>query len=290
MRTRLRTQLKRGLRSLVGNLPAVTGPGRRVVVLCYHSIHPTLPFASATPDQFDRQLAWLTATCELVRFEDVPGLATGPRAKRPAVAITFDDGYADNVDYALPLLKGHGVPAHFFVTTGFADDRPAVRARFAQLRKLGLAQVRPLGWSGIDELRSAGMGIGSHTVSHPNLARMDEASALAELRSSRERLERHLGEPVRTIAYPFGKPGRHLTLTTERQAAAAGYDLGAAVASRGVRAADRLLCLPRFFVTRDEPLALQAKVEGRLDLVGHWQERGPRWSARLLSPEDFAVR
>jgi peptidoglycan/xylan/chitin deacetylase (PgdA/CDA1 family) len=87
-----------------------------VVVLLYHRIN-SLPedpyFLAVTPDNFRAQLLLLKQNFDIVRFgEDWSGLT------RPSAAITFDDGYADNLIHALPVLEEMEVPATFFVSTG----------------------------------------------------------------------------------------------------------------------------------------------------------------------------
>jgi peptidoglycan/xylan/chitin deacetylase (PgdA/CDA1 family) len=88
-----------------------------VLVLLYHRVNSLSedPYCLAvTPENFRSQLLFLKRNFDIVRFEeDWSGL------KRPAVAITFDDGYADNLIYALPLLEEMEIPATFFVSTGF---------------------------------------------------------------------------------------------------------------------------------------------------------------------------
>jgi peptidoglycan/xylan/chitin deacetylase (PgdA/CDA1 family) len=87
-----------------------------VIVLLYHRVT-TLPsdpeMLAVTPDNFRAQMRHLKETVPLVRFED-----DWTRISKPAVCVTFDDGYADNVLEALPILEETGVPATFFVSTG----------------------------------------------------------------------------------------------------------------------------------------------------------------------------
>ena len=87
-----------------------------VIVLLYHRVT-TLPcdpeMLAVTPDNFRAQMRYLKETVPLVRFDE-----EWTAVSKPAVAITFDDGYADNVLEALPILEEVGVPATFFVSTG----------------------------------------------------------------------------------------------------------------------------------------------------------------------------
>jgi peptidoglycan/xylan/chitin deacetylase (PgdA/CDA1 family) len=264
-------------------------PRNRVVVLCYHSIHPVKAFASATPALFERHLVWLREECEVIPFTEVRHAADAGQRSRPAVAITFDDGYEDNHEYAFPILKEVGLPATFFLTVGLVELERTVVERFKSLRGSARADIRPLTWQQIQEMREAGFGFGSHTYSHANLALLDRGEAQRELVSSRETLEARLGETVTTLAYPFGKPRRHFTDETMDLAAEAGYTDAAAVLFRAVRPSDSRLSVPRFFVTRDDVESLQKKVSGSWDFLGWWQEKAPAWAARLVSPADFRV-
>jgi peptidoglycan/xylan/chitin deacetylase (PgdA/CDA1 family) len=262
--------------------------GVRRVVLCYHSIDPLKPFASASPALFEEQVAWLKARCQPVPLSAILE-ARAPETDRPLVSLTFDDGYADNHEHALPVLLRHGVPATFFVTVGLVERDPSVVKRFQALRAAAPGEIRSLTWEQIRGLRRANMEIGSHTWSHPNLARCSRTEALGELRRSKEAIEDHLGEPVTSLAYPFGKPGRHVAEETVRLVEQVGYRFAAMVLFRGVRPGDDPFRIPRFFVTRDSVETLEAKVRGAWDLVGLWQAGAPQWAAKIVSPRDFEL-
>ena len=87
-----------------------------VIVLVYHRVA-TLSsdpeMLAVTPENFRAQMRYLKENVSLVRFEE-----DWTKASKPAVAITFDDGYADNALAALPILEEVGVPATFFISTG----------------------------------------------------------------------------------------------------------------------------------------------------------------------------
>jgi peptidoglycan/xylan/chitin deacetylase (PgdA/CDA1 family) len=109
-----------GVSAVLRRVPAWRG----VLVLAYHRIgdHRGSPYDpnlfSATPEAFARQLDLLAEHAEIVPPSAVAGLA-GARGRH--VAITFDDGYRDNHEHALPALEARGLPAAFFVPTGFVD-------------------------------------------------------------------------------------------------------------------------------------------------------------------------
>lgn len=169
------------------------------VMLMYHALTegsaaPSWPWA-VSRRSFEQQLdllqseGWHTVTqSELV----APDSPLPPRS----VAITFDDGYVDNL-HAVEALERRGMSATWFIVSGSVgalpdwseDDRPRDRL-------LNADELRAM--------RRAGMEIGSHSVSHRRLTTLDETSLEAELRDSRDALGRILGEPVMSFAYPYG--------------------------------------------------------------------------------------
>ena len=253
----------------------------RVVVLCYHSIHPTKSFASATPELFACHIRWLKGNCDVIRFSQVLDAMKRAGAGRPMVAITFDDGYRDNYEWAYPVLREYDVPATFFLTAGLIAKDPAVVERLAYLRQADREAVRPLEWSQVREMQKTGMEFGAHTYSHPILGHLERAAAQAEIRRSKILIEDQLGEAIKLMAYPFGKPRRHFTAETIELVADAGYECAAAAMFRGVQVSHWPFTVPRFFVPRDTIRTLTDKVAGAWDIVGWCQERVPMRPKRL---------
>ena len=261
-------------------------PASRRIVLCYHSVHPNRQYASSTPEVFERHVQWLKAHCHVTSLANVvANRNTG--TSRPLVAITFDDGYEDNHSYALPILSKHGVPATFFITAGLVNRDPTVLRRLQWLWGCSLDDIVPLDWEQVRELHGSGMDIGSHTYSHPNLARLSAVEAAHELRSSTDVISDKLGVAVDLFAYPFGKPAVHFTPTTTDVVRAQGYRLAAAVTFRGVRDSDSVYTIPRFFADGDDISKLDAKIAGLYDVIGWWQDHAPLAVKRLVSPDDF---
>jgi peptidoglycan/xylan/chitin deacetylase (PgdA/CDA1 family) len=119
---------------------------------------------------------------------------------RRSVAITIDDGYADNLEIAHPILRRHGFSATLFLISG------KLGGRSDWSKEGGATDDRPL----LSEeqalrLRSEGHAIGAHTRTHRPLPTLAEEEARAEVGGSRADLESVLGTPVPTFAYPYGE-------------------------------------------------------------------------------------
>jgi peptidoglycan/xylan/chitin deacetylase (PgdA/CDA1 family) len=115
------------------------------------------------------------------------------------LSITFDDGYRDNLDVAAPILKKLGLPATFFVTTGFVEstivpfwDRDLPR------------QPGWMTWNDVRSLRNQGFEIGNHTDTHLDMGSASADQIRAELQLSQERFSDELGTRPHLFAYPFG--------------------------------------------------------------------------------------
>jgi peptidoglycan/xylan/chitin deacetylase (PgdA/CDA1 family) len=161
------------------------------LILLYHRLDdagspPIDPFA-VTAAAFDRQIGWLADHFTVVTVRELVA-RMARRDARGLAAVTFDDGYHCTVERALPVLQAHNVPATVFVDTGRLNH--------------GSGTLRE---TDVRALSDAGIEIGSHTVTHPNLLEVDDVVLGRELRDSRERLVALTGQPVGGFAHPFGR-------------------------------------------------------------------------------------
>lgn len=106
------------------SLLSPAGAAARLTVLIFHRVHAVAdPLFPDEPDarRFDEVLGWLGAWFNVLPLDvAIRQLQAGSLPAR-AACITFDDGYADNHDVALPLLQRHGLSSAFFVASGFLD-------------------------------------------------------------------------------------------------------------------------------------------------------------------------
>lgn len=191
----------------------------RITVLLFHRVSDDVrDNLTVGVAQFDRQMALLARHCRLMTIEQVLSTTHVPRSDRPLVAVTFDDGYLDNHRFAAPILRRHGVPAAFFVSTGIvASDRP-----FPHDVRRGNGPIPTMGWDDLRAMRAWGFTIGSHTVHHIDCAGEPEDLVREELARSRDDLRRELGVDRPIFAYPYGGR-RHMTPERLELVKQAGY-------------------------------------------------------------------
>ena len=225
-------------------------PQPRVHILMYHAlVEQPAPYMAAVHvavARFAEQMAWLAASGHrVISLAEVPAELAGPGGgrARPAVAITFDDGYYSLYAQARPILQRHGFAATLFLTTdAVGEPSYAGQGEFAQSAPAG---DRPLTWLELRALQAAGWGIEAHGASHRALAGLSAAALTHELQSSRAAIARHLGAAPRYLAFPYGRYDRH----TLRALAAAGYEAGFSVHGGPATAASDVRRLPRLELT-----------------------------------------
>lgn len=243
--------------------------GARVPILMYHSISDNLfgmshPYyqINTSAVMFARQMRWLRnngyRTIDLCELTD--GFKRGANMGK-AVVITFDDGYRDFIDGAMPALKQCGLSATIFLATERIQDSPS---RFNGADYLT--------WSDVRELHREGIRFGSHTVTHPDMRSLGPEQIEYELGYSKEIIEQKLGEAVSSFAYPFAFPEedrdftRFLLDALENQ----GFQNGVTTV---LGRASRKHCpyfLPRLPANSwDDDDLFRAKMEGGYDWL-HW--------------------
>ena len=164
------------------------------------------------PQEFQRQLDWLVANqFHTITFQEL--LAYQSSNMRPpahSVILTFDDGWAEDVDIAKNFLAPRGMRGVFFVYTGAVAEQDN-----------GSGYVS---WNQVRQLEEAGQEVQSHTVSHSPLDTLAPSRLQFEMINSRDEMQAHVGHPVEVFAYPFGRHDERVIQATRD----AGYKLGIA--------------------------------------------------------------
>jgi peptidoglycan/xylan/chitin deacetylase (PgdA/CDA1 family) len=171
---------------------------KEVPILMYHYIEPVQPNADSVrrgltvaPETFRKQMKWLKdngyATVTASKYFDA--IVKGEKMSDKTVLITFDDGYKDIYQHAIPILREYGQTATMFIIA----------------RRNGAEYPEYMNQDEIRDIDTWGFEIGSHSLTHPNLVNLGLEMAKGEIQGSKEDLEKIIGHTVNFFCYPLGK-------------------------------------------------------------------------------------
>jgi len=253
---------------------------------------------------FRQQMEAVARRYHPISLDDLLTFVQGGKELPPrSVVVTFDDGYADNLDVAVPILSELGVPATFYITVGCVDtgrvpwpsqlrysffltsaaswqqkggklwrlyDKQSRNQAFlqacddcaklsceAQHRFVSRVQselnaaipdsipTKMMSWDQVRALRKKGHIVGSHTMTHPNMAYVPADDARRELLHSKEKLDAEMPEPVVHFSYPCPALWPHWNSQTLAMSKEIGYQTAVTTEGGMVRKKDDPLCLHR---------------------------------------------
>ena len=204
--------------------------GSGIPVLTYHHIGSGNGWLYVSEADFEQQLVYLRergyTTISVAELAE--GLSGRTKLPDRPIVLTFDDGYDDNYQAALPVLLRQGMRASFFVVTG----------------KMG--QPGYLSWPQAAKMRDQGMEIGSHTVHHYTLTEINLKEMERELRGSRLMLESNLSITKAVFANPFGETAPAVVTLLEKT----GYQAACSSVVGLNRAGENLFMIRRMSVPR----------------------------------------
>ncbi len=180
---------------------AVTGCAP-MCVLFYHRVSDSSSNAwTISHSNFKQHVRWLKSHCDLVSLSEIQNRMTTGYNNRAAVCITFDDGYSENCDFAIPHLLEQQIPLSYFVTLDLVLEGmpfPHDVQSGECLAVNTLAQLR--------EMSAAGVDIGVHSRTHRDLGSLHHPECLQdEIVSPRKELQSLLGKSIDYFAFPYGK-------------------------------------------------------------------------------------
>ena len=195
-----RVRLKSWLRSTFAVLSTISGAAfvwrllfarRGVRVLAYHGVEPAQSSPlSVSVENFEDQVAYLSQHYDIIDFATFAKWRRGDHASpKPKVLLTFDDGFKNNLTFAVPILRKYRAPATFFIIGSKLDG--------SDERYMSVADISGL-------LQSDLFRVGSHSLNHLSMAQIPDDAKDREIGASKPLLEDKLDIDVDCFCYPFG--------------------------------------------------------------------------------------
>lgn len=252
---------RRTLKLVAHGADRLNRPDPGITILIYHQVRVDgSSQITLSASEFDRQLRWLASECRVLDLDSACDELDGDGPVEPGVVLTFDDGTSDWTREVLPRLDLLGLPATFYITSGFIDGVVAMPAA-----------GQPATWDELRELNSSPLvTIGSHTHTHRLLRDLDADTTRLELDACDNRLSQELGIESRHFAYPKAIGGSHAA----QMVVADRYRSAVVAGSKANRAGFGLHQLSRSPVQRcDSARDFEAKARGGMSTEDALRER-----------------
>ena len=235
-----------------------------------------IKYWNVSPVSFTRQMDFLYRkkfnVITIDEFIDCKEKNLRPPSK--SIIISFDDGYADNYIYAMPILDKYNFKPTFFVVTDYIDSQETFQWQGLKWDKPSLehcnknrASWLPLSESMILDMSRRGASFGSHTKSHLDLTQLERKEVIRQIINSKKRLEAILSHSVDCLSYPFGKiseEAKNLVKTTGYKAA-----VGSIFSSNNLK--NDSFKLGRIIIEEQDSLCkFSNKVKGAYEWYGLW--------------------
>lgn len=192
------------------------------MILAYHRINPwhKKDALTVSPDRFEMQIEYLLK--KKWKFESLSFLIA---QRKFCFSITFDDGFADNLWFALPILKKFNISGVIFLTVGYIETE-RIFPRYNSYEK-----DRFLKWSEVKVLIKEGIEIGSHSITHSHLTQIPLKEAKKEIENSKKIIEDKTGKEVKYFCYPYGDFNKKIMQLVEES----GYELAVVTPSKKIK-------------------------------------------------------
>ena len=219
--------------------------GHRIHILMYHSVSddPLDPW-TVSPQKFAIQINWLKAKgCNVISLNQALMDFQSGNIRAKSVVLTFDDGYVDFLENAVPILREYQYPATVFVIPGKTGCNS-----YWQSLKL---QKPLLSWEGIKQIAKLGYQVASHGLNHLKLIELSFKDMETEITVSKNMLEDRIGLPVNAFSFPWGNHSEREIDVLQK----AGYDCAVIAHCRlGNGRETNPFCLQRYGVSRSDSL------------------------------------
>ncbi|MGI8419903.1 MAG: polysaccharide deacetylase family protein [Candidatus Levyibacteriota bacterium] len=166
-----------------------------VVILSYHSVSNDDWRFSVSEKSLKKQIAYLKKHFEIITLKKLSDHLSGKKKlTRPAVVLTFDDGYKDILKMEAYFKKNKIKPALFVLANSKNPNRQELGNKKSFLSKKEIQYLHNSGWE-----------IGCHSATHANLARLSQKELDKEIMQAKHKMEKQLGFSIPYFAYPRGK-------------------------------------------------------------------------------------